>query len=151
MKNCLICQMDQDQVSLSRISIKSEGEPWGDILVCKNCMEMLGQDEVRDLVSIAVKEKAYDSTNVILANKGSMSNEDSNGQEPAAPGLLELPVSASLLRDSAAFARSVGEKLGGKLWEMHRGGASDAVWTTSLTPDGEGGFVLAVAFAKAPT
>ena len=150
MKNCLICQMDQDQVALSRISIKSEGEPWGDILVCKNCLEMFGQDEVRDLVAIAVKEKAFDSTNVILANNGSLAGEGSNGRESTAPGMLELPVSAALLRDSAAFARSIGEKLGGKLWEMHLGGTSDAVWTTSLTPDGEGGFVLAVAFAKAP-
>ena len=64
--------------------------------------------------------------------------------------MVELPVSAALLRDQQAFARMVGEKMGAKLWELHRQGVSDAVWTTSLTPDGEGGFHFAAAFAQAP-
>jgi late competence protein required for DNA uptake (superfamily II DNA/RNA helicase) len=64
-----------------------ESVPWGDILVCQNCIEMLGVDEVKNLVGIAVKEKSFE--------------------------------------------------------------ASNAVWSSSLTPDGEGGFVLSTVFAPA--
>ena len=144
MKNCLICQTGQDQVSLTRISIKMEGAPWGDMLVCKNCFEMLGVAEVKNLVGVAVKEKSFDATNVILAD------ESPEEESSASNGQFEMPVSAALLRDPSAFSRMVGEKLGAKLWEMHRGGPSDAVWTSSLTPNGEGGFQLSAVFAKAP-
>jgi hypothetical protein len=150
MKNCLICQTGQDQVSLSRISIKLEGAPWGDMLVCKNCMEMLGVDEVKSLIGIAVKEKSFEASNIILVNESVANASSASQEEDAAPGMLEMPVSAALLRDSAAFSRKVGEKIGGQLWNMHCSGPSDAVWTTSLTPDGEGGYILAAVFAKAP-
>lgn len=146
MKNCLICQTGQDQVALTRIAIKMESDPWGDILVCKNCMEMLGVEEVKNLIGIAVKEKAYDASNVILVHEKIAEPESSEGT-----GMFEVPLSASLLRDSAAFARTVGEKMGSKLWAMHKGGVSEAVWTTSMTPDGEGGFIFSALFAKAPT
>ncbi len=142
MKNCLICQTGQDQVALTRISIKMEGAPWGDMLVCKNCLEMLGVAEVKNLVGIAVKEKSFDATNVILVN------ETPEADSSPTHGQFEMPVSAALLRDPSAFSRMVGEKLGAKLWEMHHAGPSDAVWTTSLSPDGEGGYILAAVFAK---
>jgi hypothetical protein len=143
MKNCLICQTGQDQVALNRVPVALEGSPWGDVLVCAGCLEVLGAEEVKQLIGVAVREKSFEPSNVILAD-----------EEAAAvavePGMVELPVSAALLRDPQAFARTVGEKMGAKLWDLHRQGVSDAVWTTSLTPDGEGGYVFAAAFAQAP-
>lgn len=143
MKNCLICQTGQDQAALNRIPVAMEGKPWGDILVCANCFEVLGADEVKSLITIAVREKSLDQSNVIMAG-------ESAAAAAVEPGMVELPVSAALLRDQQAFARMVGEKMGYKLWELHRQGVSDAVWTTSLTPDGEGGYQFAAAFAQAP-
>jgi hypothetical protein len=143
MKNCLICQTGQDQVSLNRIPVAMEGTPWGDILVCAGCLESLGADDVKHLIGLAVREKSFEPSNVILAG-------ESDRAESVEPGVVELPVSAALLRDQQAFARLVGEKMGAKLWDLHRRGVSDAVWTTSLTPDGEGGYVFAAAFAQAP-
>ncbi|GEM_PF-2511984 len=144
MKNCLVCQTGQDQVSLTRIPVNMEGALWGDILVCANCFSVLGAPEVKNLIQIAVQEKSFEPSNVIL--KGEKENRDA----PIEPGMLELPVSAALLRDQQAFGRAIGERVGAKLWDMHRKGVSDAVWTTSLTPDGEGGYVFAAAFAPAP-
>ena len=143
MKNCLICQTGQDQVALNRIPVKMEGAHWGDILVCANCFNVLGAEEVKSLISIAVREKSFEPSNVILA--GESANAPS-----VEPGVVEIPVSAALLRDNQAFARVVGEKMGAKLWDLHRQGVSEAVWTTSITPDGEAGYVFAAAFAQAP-
>ena len=143
MKNCLICQTGQDQVSLNRIPVAMQGTPWGDILVCANCFEVLGGEEVKSLIGIAVREKSFEPSNVILAG-------ESASAAAVEPGMVELPVSAALLRDQQAFARMVGEKMGYKLWELHRQGVSDAVWTTSLSPDGEGGYQFAAAFAQSP-
>ena len=143
MKNCLICQTGQDQVALNRIPVSMEGRPWGDVLVCASCFEALGAEEVKNLIGIAIREKSFEPSNVFLAGEAA----EATGVEP---GVVELPVSAALLRDSQAFARVVGEKMGAKLWELHRRGVSDAVWTTSLTPDGEGAYVFAAAFAQAP-
>lgn len=143
MKNCLICQTGQDQVALNRIPVAMEGAPWGDVLVCAGCLEVLGAAEVKSLISAAVGERSFEPSNVILA-------EEKPETAPVEPGMVELPVSAALLRDPQAFARNVGEKMGAKLWDLHRQGVSDAVWTTSLTPDGEGGYVFAAAFAQAP-
>lgn len=143
MKNCLICQTGQDQVALNRIPVAMEGSHWGDMLVCASCLEVLGAEEVKALIGAAVREKSFEPSNVILA-------DENTGAAPVEPGLVELPVSAALLRDPQAFARTVGEKMGAKLWDLHRQGVSDAVWTTSLSPDGEGGFVFAAAFAQAP-
>jgi hypothetical protein len=144
MKNCLVCQTGQDQVSLTRVPVSLESSHWGDILVCGNCFQVLGADEVKNLIRIAVQEKSFEPNNVILAG------EKEGKDAPMEPGMVEVPVSAALLRDQLAFSRSVGEKMGSKLWELHRKGSSDAVWTTSLTPDGEGGFIFAAAFAPAP-
>lgn len=144
MKNCLICQTGQDQAGLTRIPVNLQGAHWGDVLVCGNCLEVLGADEVKKLIRIAVSEKSFDSANVLLAD------ERENAPDPVEPGLVELPVSAAMLRDPQAFARLVGEKMGAKVWELHRRGASDAVWSTSLSPDGEGGYVFAAAYAQAP-
>ena len=143
MKNCLICQTGQDQVALNRIPVALEGAPWGDILVCAGCLEALGAEEVKSLIGIAVREKSFEPSNVILA-------DEKDEAAAVEPGLVEVPVSAALLRDPQAFARMVGEKMGAKLWDLHRRGVSDAVWTTSLTPDGEGGYIFAAAFAQAP-
>ena len=143
MKNCLICQTGQDQVALNRIPVAMEGARWGDVLVCAGCLEVLGAAEVKSLIGAAVGERSFEPSNVILA-------EEKAEAAAVEPGLVELPVSAALLRDPQAFARTVGEKMGAKLWDLHRQGASDAVWTTSLTPDGEGGYVFAAAFAQAP-
>ncbi len=142
MKNCLICQTGQDQVALNRIPVAVQGAAWGDILVCVNCMEMLGPMQVKDVVTLAIQEKSYEPNHVFLAD------EKEEADQPQASS-FELPVSAALLRDPEAFARMVGEKVGARLWEMHRGGPSDTVWTSSLSPDGETGFVLAVAYAPA--
>jgi hypothetical protein len=142
MKNCLVCQTGQDQVSLTRIPVNLEGAPWGDILVCANCFEVLGASEVKNLIQIAVQEKSFEPSNVIL--KG----EKADQEEPIEPGMLEMPVSPALLRDQQAFARAIGERMGAKLWELHRKGVSEAVWTTNVTPDGEGGFVFAAAFMQ---
>ena len=144
MKNCLVCQTGQDQVSLTRIPLNMEGSHWGDILVCKSCLEVLGAAEVKNLIQIAVQEKSFEPGNVILAG------EKEGKDAPMEPGLVEVPVSAALLRDQLAFARLVGEKMGAKAWELHRNGVSEAVWSTSLTPDGEGGYIYAAAFAPAP-
>jgi hypothetical protein len=143
MKNCLICQTGQDQVALNRIPVSMEGSPWGDMLVCASCFEVLGAEEVKHLIGVAVREKSFEPSNVILANEKA-------GAPEVEPGLVELPVSPALLRDPQAFARTVGEKMGAKLWDLHRQGVSDAVWSTSLTPDGEGGYVFSAAFAQAP-
>lgn len=143
MKNCLICQTGQDQVALNRVPVAMEGSPWGDILVCASCLEVLGAEEVKALIAAAVREKSFEPSNVILV-------DEKVGAAAVEPGLVELPVSAALLRDPQAFARTVGEKMGAKLWDLHRQGVSDAVWTTSLTPDGEGGYLFAAAFAQAP-
>jgi hypothetical protein len=144
MKNCLVCQTGQDQVSLTRVPVNLEGAPWGDILVCGNCFQVLGAEEVKQLIQIAVREKSFEPSNVIMAG------EQAGNEAPMEPGMVEMPVSPALLRDQQAFSRSVGEKMGFKLWELHRKGVSDAVWSTSLTPDGEGGYVFAAAFAPAP-
>lgn len=144
MKNCLVCQTGQDQVSLTRIPVNMEGAPWGEILVCANCFQVLGAEEIRNLIQIAVQEKSFEPSNVIR------SGETESKDLPIEPGMLELPVRPALLRDQQAFARAIGERVGAKLWEFHRHGVSDAVWTTSLTPDGEGGFVFAAVFAQAP-
>jgi len=143
MKNCLICQTGQDQVALNRIPVSMEGSPWGDMLVCASCFEVLGAEEVKHLIGVAVREKSFEPSNVILANEKA-------GAPEVEPGLVELPVSPALLRDPLAFARTVGEKMGAKLWDLHRQGVSDAVWSPSLTPDGEGGYVFSAAFAQAP-
>lgn len=143
MKNCLICQTGQDQATLNRIPISLDGRPWADVLVCTGCFETLGKDQVKELISVAVREKSYEASNVLLVDEVEMA------EETARSGMIELPVSPSLLRDKQAFARAVGEKLGAKLWEFHRKGASESLWSTSLTPDGEGGYVLAATFAKA--
>lgn len=144
MKNCLVCQTGQDQVSLTRIPLNMQGAHWGDILVCRSCMEVLGAAEVKSLIQIAVQEKSFEPGNVILAG------EKEGKEAPMEPGLVEVPVSAALLRDQLAFARLVGEKMGAKAWELHRKGVSEAVWSTSLTPDGEGGYVYAAAYAPTP-
>lgn len=143
MKNCLICQTGQDQVALNRVPVAMGGSPWGDILVCAGCLDVLGAEEVKNLIGIAVREKSFEPSNVILAG-------EKDAAAAVEPGLVELPVSAALLRDPQAFARTVGERMGAKLWDLHRQGVSEAVWTTSLTPDGEGGYVFAAAFAQAP-
>jgi hypothetical protein len=143
MKNCLICQTGQDQVALNRIPVALEGSHWADVLVCASCLEVLGAEEVKGLIGAAVREKSFEPSNVILA-------DEQTGVTAVEPGLVEFPVSAALLRDPQAFARAVGEKMGAKLWDLHRQGVSDAVWTTSLSPDGEGGYVFAAAFAQAP-
>lgn len=143
MKNCLVCQTGQDQVALNRIPVSMEGSPWGDVLVCTHCFETLGAGQIRELIRIAIQEKGLEPSNVLRA-----------GEDPAAasvdPGSMDLPVSAALLRDPAAFARIVGEKVGARLWELHRGGVSKAALQTSLTPDGEGGFVFTAAYAPSP-
>ncbi len=143
MKNCLICQTGQDQVSLNRIPVNMQGTHWGDFLVCTGCFEALGGEEVKSLIGIAVREGAFEPSNVIM-------DGEKTGNVAVEPGVVELPVSAALLRDNLAFARMVGEKMGAKLWDLHRQGVSEAVWTTSLSPDGEGGYVFAAAFAQAP-
>lgn len=138
MKNCLICQTGQDLVALTRIPVSMEGSPWGDLLVCATCLQTLGPDQVRDLIRVAVVEKSFEPSNVFRA-----------GEDPTTavePGMLELPVSLALLRDPVAFARFVGEKVGGKLWELHKGGVSKAGIATALTPDGEGGFIFTAAY-----
>lgn len=139
MKNCLICQTGQDLVSLTRIPVSMEGSPWGDFLVCSTCLQTLGQEQVRDLIRIAVQEKSFEPSNVLRAGE--------SPAESVEPGSLELPVSPAILRDPVAFARFIGEKVGGKLWELHKGGVSKARLATSLTPDGEGGFVFSAAYA----
>jgi hypothetical protein len=141
MKNCLVCQTGQDQVSLTRIPVNLEGAHWGDVLVCRNCFEVLGAQEVKSLIQIAVAEKSFEPGNIILAG------EKEGKDAPMEPGLVEAPISAALLRDSQAFSRMVGDKMGAKLWELHRKGVSDAVWSTSLSPDGEGGFIFSAAYA----
>lgn len=143
MKNCLICQTGQDQTALSRVPVALEGSPWGDVLVCAGCLETLGTDDVKRLIGVAVREKSFEPSNVILSGEAETA-------ESIEPGSVELPVSAALLRDQLAFARMVGEKVGGKLWDLHRRGVSDAVWTTSLSPDGEGGYIFSAAYAQAP-
>jgi hypothetical protein len=143
MKNCLICQTGQDQTALNRVPVALEGSPWGDVLVCAGCLETLGPDDVKRLIGVAVREKSFEPSNVILAGEAETA-------ESIEPGSVELPVSAALLRDQLAFARMVGEKVGGKLWDLHRRGVSDAVWTTSLSPDGEGGYIFSAAYAQAP-
>ena len=142
MKNCLICQTGQDQATLNRIPISLEGQPWADVLVCSNCFETLGKDQVRELVRIAVQEKSFEPANVILVEEAAMAEE-------VRSGTIELPVTPSQLRDRQSFARAVGEKVAGKLWEFHRQGASESLWTASLSPDGEGGFIFSATFAKA--
>lgn len=139
MKNCLICQTGQDLVSLTRIPVSMEKAHWGDFLVCSNCLQTLGGEQVRDLIRIAVQEKSFEPTNVLRAGESAV--------ESIEPGTLDLPVSPALLRDPVAFARFVGEKLGGKLWELHRTGVSKARLATALTPDGEGGFVFSAAYS----
>lgn len=139
MKNCLICQTGQDQVSLTRVPVTMEGSPWGSFLVCGGCFGTLGKEQVRDLIRVAMQEKSYEPSNVLL--------DDESPDEGAQPGALDLPVSAALLRDPVAFARFVGEKLGGKLWELHRRGVSRANLATSLSPDGEGGYVFSAEYA----
>src|SRR5690348_1560803 len=104
MKSCLICQTGQDQVALTRIPISLEGAPWGDMLVCANCLEILGREEVKGLIRVAIQEKSFEPSNVIL-----LAGETE--EEAAAPGLLELPVSAAMLRDRAAFSAQVAEQL----------------------------------------
>jgi hypothetical protein len=141
MKNCLICQTGQDQVSLTRIPVSMEGSPWGSFLVCSGCFGTLGKEQVLGLVRVAVQEKSFEPSNVLL--------DDESPDEATQPGTLDLPVSAALLRDPVAFARFVGEKLGCKLWELHRHGVSRASMTTSLTPDGEGGYVFSADYAPA--
>lgn len=144
MKNCLVCQTGQDQVSLTRVPVHLEGSHWGDILVCRNCLDVLGAQEVKNLIAIAVQEKSFEPSNVLL------SGEMEGKAVPMEPGMLEVPVSSALLRDQQAFSRLVGEKMGAKLWDLHRHGVSEAVWSTNLTPDGEGGYVFAAAFAPSP-
>src|SRR4051794_14325604 len=102
MKNCLVCQTGQDQVSLTRVPVNLEGAPWGDILVCRNCLDVLGAQEVKELIQIAVQEKSFEPSNVILAG------EQVGQAAPLEPGLVEMPVSAALLRDHQAFSRTVG-------------------------------------------
>lgn len=139
MKNCLICQTGHDQVSLTRVPVNVENVHWGDILVCANCFQTLGSQQVRELISVAVQEKSFEPSNVLRAGE--------NPMEAAQPGILELPVSPALLRDPVAFARFVGEKLGGRLWELHRVGDSKARLATCLSPDGEGGYVFSAEYA----
>lgn len=142
MKNCLVCQTGEDQAALNRIPVSLEGSPWGDFLICADCFRTLGAEQVRDLIRSAMQEKSFDPSNVLLAGEIA---------SPAAePATLDLPVSPALLRDGQAFARFVGEKLGARLWELHKGGVSRAELATSLTPDGEGGFVFSAAYAPAP-
>jgi hypothetical protein len=143
MKNCLICQSGQDTATLNRIPISLQGKPWADVLVCTNCFETLGKDQIKELIGIAVREKSFEPSNILLVDEVEMA------EETARSGTLELPVGPSLLRDKQAFARAIGEKIGAKLWEFHRKGASESLWSTSLSPDGEGGFILAATFAKA--
>ena len=139
MKNCLICQTGQDQVALNRIPVNMEGGHWGDVLICINCFETLGAVQVKELIRVAITEKSFEPTNVLLSGESHI--------ESVEPGSIELPVSPALLRDPVAFARFVGEKLGSKLWELHRGGVSQAKLATSLTPDGEGGYIFSAAYA----
>src|SRR4051812_1666392 len=116
MKNCLICQTGQDQATLRRIPVSLEGKPWGDILVCANCFESLGADQVRDVIRAAVTEKSVEAANILLVD------EVETAEDAVRSGTLELPVSPSLLRDKQAFAKAIGEKVGAKLWEFHRKG-----------------------------
>lgn len=142
MKACLICQTSQDQVSLTRIPVRVEGKPWGDVLVCSNCHELLGSGEIKNLIGIALREKSFEPANVILAEEG---GEEPDTEEASAPRTrLELPISAAILREREAFSRFVAEKAGVKLWEAHKGGISEARWATSLTPDGEGGYIFSM-------
>ena len=142
MKSCLICQTGQDQVALTRIPISLEGAPWGDMLVCGNCLETLGKEEIKNLIRVAIQEKSFEPENVILAGEAAEAAEDE-----AVPGPLELPVSAAMLRDEAAFSGRVADKLAAKLWKLHRRGASQAILSTSVTPDGEGGYIFSASFA----
>lgn len=138
MKNCLVCQTGQDQVALNRIPVSLEGALWGDFLVCANCYETLGTVQVKELIRIAMQEKGFEPANVLRS--GEITSVS------AATGTLDLPVSPALLRDPTAFSRFVGEQLGGKLWELHKGGLSQATLATSLTPDGEGGYIFSAEY-----
>ena len=144
MKNCLICQTSQDLVSLNPVAVALEGAPWGKVLVCAPCVETLGGAQIKELVGIAIREKSFEPSNVILAGEP---EEGPGGAEPIS-GHFELPISQALLSDSAAFARKVGERIGGKLWDLHRQGVSEARLQTSMTPDGEGGYVFAAQYAS---
>jgi hypothetical protein len=143
MKNCLICQSGQDQATLNRIPISLQGKPWADVLVCTHCFETLGKDQVKELISLAVQEKSFEPSNILLADEVELAEETTRS------GTLEIPVSPSQLRDKQSFMRAVAEKVGAKLWEFHRKGVSESLWSTSLTPDGEGGFIFSATFAKA--
>lgn len=142
MKNCLICQTGQDRVALNRIPVSLEGAHWGDFLICSGCLQALGADQVKALIRAAVEEKSFEPANVLLAGEAEAPE--------AEPGTLDLPVSAALLKDPAAFARFVGEKVGAKLWELHRRGPSGGRLATALSPDGEGGYIFTAEYAPAP-
>jgi len=146
MKNCLVCLIGDDMANLTRVPVNLNGKPWGDMLVCVNCLETLGPEQVKGLVRSALMEKSFKPSQVQLNDE--IDFDQGFLGEPAPPERLELPVSAAHLRDAKAFAAALGDRLAAKLWELHRQGASDSLWSTALSPDGEGGYIFSATFAK---
>ena len=67
MKSCLVCQTDSDRVELFRIPVRIEDAHQGDMLVCRNCVELLGVEEAKQLVAEAVRGQAFQESNFLSA------------------------------------------------------------------------------------
>jgi hypothetical protein len=146
MKNCLICQDGTDQASLIRIPVSLEGSPLGDFLVCRDCVQLLGQAEVATLVRTAAFEKAYSPSQIIFAPgrnaDGDLSEASDRPLERAAqsaPRSIEFEIPAEALNGESNFGAWLGERLAPLLLGQYSQGRGQVTLLTSLTQDGSDG------------
>jgi hypothetical protein len=133
MKNCLVCQSDSDRVELLRIPVSVEGAPFGDLLICRNCFELLGSEEVKQLVSVAISEHSYEASQFIPVGEG---QADAVG--PVIPRSTTFVVSEAMLNNSAEFARALGENLAPLLLARYEKNQYRVNFLTVCAPDEEG-------------
>ncbi len=143
MKQCLICQSDEDKAQLLRLPVSLEGQPLGDFLVCSSCFELLGQEEVAALVKAAALEKAYGPNHILAANGSALADQEdsqalideSSQMESSTPRDLSETMPEAALADTKAFGAWLGEKLAPLLLGQYRQGRGQVTLLTSLTQE----------------
>jgi hypothetical protein len=143
MKQCLICQSEEDKAQLLRLPVSLEGQPLGDFLVCSSCFSLLGQEKVAALVKTAALEKAYNPSHILTADGSQESVDGGSPDSPDASSPREAPAPRDLsetlpeaaLADEKAFGAWLGEKLAPLLLGQYRQGRGQVTLLTSLVQE----------------
>ena len=105
----------------------------GEMLVCRNCFEVLGVEEVKALVSMAFQEKSYNASQFIAVD----ASDEENEIAPAATRSIDLSVPQEVLADPEAWVRFVGESLAPLLLAQYHRGQNQVNLLTACVDQGD--------------